>query len=387
MNKKINLLLVSLLITFSLFLYLTIHHYSVKLGLSGEGICSISAKLNCDAAAASSFAEIMGIPIAVLGGIFTLFLFGFILFLKFDWIQKSPYSFYTLRFMVGSAALVSLVMGLISLAIVKVVCPFCLGTYVFSFINLYLAWNLFKPIDGFSISNYFTEYRSHLIFLICIPIISWMASGMFLESYGLAELQKMIPEKIQQWKSGPEYAFNPTDGLVVNGTEKKITLVEFADFKCPHCKAASKTIDLFLKGNPQVNFIFKAYPLDGACNKAISSKGDGTRCTMAAWTMCAEKTQQRGLAMHHWLFDKQEELFQVMDLKTYLPQLAKDLNVDTKRLVECADSNETYELINRMADEGSAAKVQGTPTIYMNGRMLPNGQLIDVLKAAINEVK
>lgn len=387
MNKKINLLLASLLITFSLFIYLTIHHYSVKLGLSSDAICSISAKFNCDAAATSSFSEIFGVPIAILGGISSIFLCGLVLFLKMEWMQKTPYSLTTIRFMVGFAALASLVMALISLFIVKVVCPFCTATYVFSFLNLYLGWSLFQPKDSLQISNYFSEYKSHLIFLACIPIVSWMTAGMIQENYGLSEIKKIIPEKLYQWKNSEEYKFNPSEGLVIKGTEDKITVVEFADFKCPHCKVASTSLDLFLKGNPNVTFIFKPYPLDGACNKGLPNKGDGSRCTLAAWALCAEKTQQRGWDMHHWIFAKQEELFQAADMKPYLSEVEKDLKIDTKALAECSDSTETYDLINRLANEGTMAHVEGTPTIYMNGKKLPGGQLIDILKAAADEVK
>jgi protein-disulfide isomerase/uncharacterized membrane protein len=387
MNKKINLLLLSLLVTFSVFIYLSLHHYSVKLGLSENAICSISAKINCDAAATSSYAEVLGIPVAILGGIFSLFLFGLVLFIKMDWVNKSAYTLTTLRFMLSISALVSLVMGLISLIIIKVICPFCTATYILSFINLYLGWNLFVAAGKIDFKNYFSEYKSHLIFLICIPVVAWMVSGMALENYGLSEITKLIPEKINQWKNGVQNNFNLSEGLVIKGTTDKITLVEFADFKCPHCKAAAKTVDLFVQGNPDVTFVFKPYPLDGVCNKAMTQKGDGTRCTMAAWALCAEKTQKRGWDVHHWLFEKQEELFQVTDLKTVLGQLEKDLNIDVKSLTDCSDSNETYELLSRVAGEGSSAQVEGTPTMYMNGKKLPLGQLLDVLKAAAKEVR
>lgn len=388
MTKKINLLLVSLFVTLCVFIYLTTHHYAVKLGLSGDAICSISAKVNCDAAASSSYAELFGIPVAVLGAIFHAFLFGLVLFIKFDWMQRSKFALTTTRFMLSTAALVSLVMALISFTIVKVICPFCTATYVLSFISLFLGWNLFKAEDSsFSIAGYFNEYKSHLIFLALIPIFAWMTNGMLQENYGLAELKKAIPEKLYQWRNSIAFNFNPAEGLIVKGTSDKVTIVEFADFKCPHCKAASKTFDLFLKGNPDVTFIFKPYPLDGSCNKAIPQKGDGSRCTLAAWTLCAEKTQQKGWDLHHWIFERQEQLFQVTDLKSYLPELEKDLKIDTKALTECSDSNETYELIGRTTAEGIAAQVEGTPTVYVNGKKLSYGQVFDVLKAAVNEAK
>ena len=105
--KKINLLLISLVITIGVFAYLTIHHYEVKSGLgSGDSICSISSKINCDAAASSSYSEILRIPVAVLGCIFHLILFGFILFYKLGWNDESPYLKATIRFQLAFAAAV-----------------------------------------------------------------------------------------------------------------------------------------------------------------------------------------------------------------------------------------------------------------------------------------
>ena len=387
MNKKTNFLLLSLLLSIGLFVYLIIHHYAVKMGLSGNSLCSVSETLNCDAAATSSFSELFGIPVAVLGGIFSFLLFSFVLFLKFDWVGRSIFALTTIRFMLVVAAGTSVIMAVISLLYIKVACPFCIGTYILSFLQLYLGWNLFKSDDAIDLKQYVQDYKSHLIFLACIPILSWALTGMLKQSYGLDEVQKLIPEKLLQWKSSPEQTFNMADGLVRPGTDSKITIVEFADFKCSHCKTASHTIESFLKGNPQVTFIFKPFPLDGVCNNAIPTKGDGTRCTLAAWTLCAEKTQKRGWAVYHWIFEKQQQLLAVTDLKPYLSELEKDLRIDTAALIQCSDSNETFDLIKRAADEGAKAKVQGTPTIYMNNRKLPYGQFLDVLKAAAATIK
>ncbi len=386
MNKKMNALLVSLLVTVGLFVYLTLHHYAVKLGISADGICSINEKLNCDAAATSSFSELFGTPVAVLGGTFHFLLFGFILFLKFDWLEKTVYSQTTLRALLAIAAIVSVVMGLISIIYVKVYCPFCMATYVMSFINLALGWNLFLVSEKLQPRLFLNQYRAYFIFLVSIPVIAWMIAGMLQENNGLAEVKKMIPEKIEQWRSSPVYLFNSTDGLTRLGLAAKITVVEFADFKCPHCKNAATTIDSFMKGNPEVTFVFKPYPLDGNCNNAISTKGDGSRCTLAAWVLCAEKNDHRGWDLHHWIFKKQEELFQVTDFKPYLAELEKNFKIDTAKLTACSESNETYELIRHLADEGTKAQVNGTPTIFMNGKKLPYGQFPDVLKAAASEI-
>ena len=385
MNKKTKVLLISLLATIGVFIYLTLHHYSVKLGIGigGNSLCSISDKINCDAAAASSYAELLGIPIALLGAVFHLIVLGFVAFFSFGWIAPSSYLRNVLRFMLLTAAVTSVALGLVSTFIIKVACPFCVASYVLSFLNLFLGWNLVKHADDrFDFTNYFKDYKSYLYALISVPLLAWLFSSMFQKQYRLDEMKRYIPEKIAIWKAGTEYSFDPNTGLNKHIENARVTIVEFADFKCPHCKVASATLELFLNGRSDVNFIFKPYPLDGSCNAGLPQKGDGSRCTLAGFTLCAEKLNKKGFEMLHWLFERQEKIMPMSDVKSLLPEIEKDLGLDKAQLADCADSAETYEEIRRNAAEGNAANVEGTPTIYMNGKKLPWGQNLEVLKQA-----
>ncbi len=376
--------MISLVCTIAVFSYLTIHHYELKTGLGdSNSICSISSKINCDAAASSNYSEVLKVPVAILGGVFHLLLFGFVLFFKFGWTDASPYLQKTLRFKLQLAALVSIAMALISIFIIKAVCPFCIAGYALSFINLYFGWSLIEDTDmPFDVSQYFADYKSHLIFLLATPALSWVFSAMALEHYGLQDISKYVPEKIAIWQSGTVYSFDPNIGLSNEVQNAKYTLVEFADFKCPHCKVASNTISLFLKLRPDVKFIYKPYPLDGNCNPQVQQKGDGSRCQFAAYVLCAEKLNKNGLALTHWLFDNQSAFFEVSDAKSLLPKIQEKFNIDTKALSECADSAETYQTIKQSAEEGGKAQVEGTPTIYLNGKKLPWGHILEVLKTA-----
>lgn len=383
MTKKINLLLASIAISFAVFIYLGVHHYSLKTGLGGSSLCSISSKVNCDAAASSNFSEILNVPVAVLGGVFQLVLFCFVLGYKLGWVEASSYLRNTIRFQLGFSALVSIVMGVISIALVQVLCPFCIATYVLSFTSLFLGWSIVESTkDKFVLTNYFGEYKSHLISLALVPFLSWVVAGMTLKHYGLDQIAKYVPEKIAIWKASTEYSFDPNVGISNKVENPKYTLVEFADYKCPHCKAAGKTIELFLSTRNDVRFIFKPFPLDGTCNPNIQRKGDNSRCVFAAYTLCSEKLFQKGWEMNHWLFENQEKFFEVSDAKSILPQISEKFGFDTKALETCADSAETYDAIVKSAQEGVLANVEGTPTIYMNGKKLPWGQVLEVLKAA-----
>lgn len=383
MTKKSNLLIVSLLITIGLFTYLTIHHYALKVGLGSDSLCSISSNINCDAAATSSFAEIADIPIAILGGFFSFILLCFVGFYQLGFIESSTYLKNTVRTMLASAVAVSVVFGFVSFFVIKVLCPFCTATYVFALLNLFLGWNLVQDVgDKFDFKNYFGAYKSHIVALALIPFFSWVTAGMIEKNYGLDELNKYIPSWIAQWKASTEYAFDNNVGLTNNVTNPKYTLVEFADFKCPHCKVASQVIDTFLKGRSDVLFVFKPYPLDGNCNDGVTHKGDSSRCTLAAYTLCAEKIAKKGWSMHHWIFEHQERIIGVNDAKSLLPEIEKDLALDTKALAECADSAETFAEIKRGTQEGANAKVEGTPAIYMNGKFLPRAHILEVLRQA-----
>lgn len=387
MTKKQNLLIISLLVTIGLFVYLTVHHYATKLGLAGDSICSISATINCDAAAQSSYSELWGMPVSILGGMLHLILLGFVLAAKLDWMENSVYLKVSTRALLVLAALASVIMAIISFAVIKVICPFCTATYVFSIINLLLGWNAFEVSarPRFEIAQYFGNYRSHLISFALIPVFAWVASTMVQDNYGLNELKKIVPEKISQWRNAPAQDIDYATGISNKGTSSAI-IVEYADFKCPHCRDAAKTMSAFLKANPTAHIILKPYPLDGVCNfEEKMPKGDGSRCVLAGYALCAEKISQKGWDVQEWLFARQDEFISKTDVSSYLADFSKEFGLDPAAIGACASSAETYELLKKMTAEGSRAQVQGTPTVYLNKKKLPYGNILEVLKTAFKE--
>jgi protein-disulfide isomerase len=60
------------------------------------------------------------------------------------------------------------------------------------------------------------------------------------------------------------------------------------------------------------------------------------------------------------------------------------LNFDD--LKACMESPETHEHILTQARLGKTANVEGTPTIYANGKKLPRGQLIPVLESTYQTI-
>lgn len=386
MTKKINILLFTHLLSIATFIYLTVHHYSVKLGLGGASLCQLNAKFNCDTAALSSYSEIFNIPIASIGLSYHIVALSVLLLFKLGWLESTKSLAATIKGTAIFASLVSVVLFIVSMFSLQVICPFCLLSYVLAFIIMYLSWDIFKT-DSFTegFKDIFTHDKSYLSFFIAIPVLAWFGSGTINDSYGLSEIAKLVPEKVMQWQASPVQSFNYELGLTKGATASNSpTLIEFADFKCPHCKTASLAFKNVLRTNQNVKFIFKPYPLDGVCNTHIAQKGDGSRCELAGWALCGEKLFQKGWEVHDWIFENQELMAFSSDLAPYLEQLSKELNIDSAQLKLCSTSAETFALIQKTADEGQAAKITGTPTIFLNNKKLEGAQFTDILKGALN---
>jgi protein-disulfide isomerase len=148
----------------------------------------------------------------------------------------------------------------------------------------------------------------------------------------------------------------PIDGSPTRGPDDApVTLVEFADFECPHCREAVKLIDAVLEAHPgQVRVAYKTYTLP------FHARGEP-----AARAAFAAGAQGKFWEMEHQLFERQEHL-EDADLERY----ARVLKLDVARWKADMDSDAVK---NRVASDrklGEELKLKGTPTIYVNGREL-----------------
>jgi protein-disulfide isomerase/uncharacterized membrane protein len=372
--------------------YLTIHFYDLKYGTaSGGSICNINEVMNCDAVAASKYSALFGIPMALWGFATNLVLLYFLLVTRFNLVQdKEKTSRYTLM-LSGVTVIASVVMGLISTQMANL-CVFCISTYVLSilgFIFIFLgAWDVTVANLVEDFKDIFVSERWVLGFGIVIPVIAVVGNIMYLEGNGFSEIAKMSEQKVAYWNVAPAQTFDPNAGLIIfKGTgEPKMTIVEFADFRCPHCKHAAPALHAFTKSHPDVRFQFKPFPLDGTCNEAIQG-GDGISCGIAAAVMCAEQQVKKGWETHDYFFDNQEDVLRTQNLDKSLEAASKDLGLNLEDIKKCIQDPAMMESIRKMAKEGATAQIRGTPSVFVNSKLLEGGQLIPVLEAAYQSIK
>lgn len=151
------------------------------------------------------------------------------------------------------------------------------------------------------------------------------------------------------------------DGSPVQGSNAApVTIVEFADFTCPHCaKVAPGLAALYEANKGAVRIVYKFFVLGGMGHE----HGDA-----AARAGFAAFRQGKFWEMNHTMFSHQSEL-----APSKLEGYAKELNLNIAQYKTDADSKDASERIAKDRALAERLGVTGTPTLYINGRKYQQG--------------
>lgn len=146
----------------------------------------------------------------------------------------------------------------------------------------------------------------------------------------------------------------PLQGSPSRGPEEApVTLVEFADFECPHCQhLAPKLDEIWESRRGSVRFVYKFMPL------AVHPHSE-----IAARAAIAAQAQGKFWEMHHELFANGTHL-EESDLQGY----AKAIGLDIDRFLADLHSPATTARLQADLQLAQDLGVNGTPTLFINGR-------------------
>ena len=150
-----------------------------------------------------------------------------------------------------------------------------------------------------------------------------------------------------------------------------VTIVEFSDFQCPFCARSSPLIEEVLdKYGDKVRLVYKHFPLSIHPN-----------ARPAAIASMAAQEQGRFWEMHDVLFANSRDLG-----PEKLPEYARRAGLDVERFQQDLEKHgRAYDRrVSAEYKQGLEANVQGTPTIYVNGKKLRDRSL-EGFSAVIDE--
>jgi predicted DsbA family dithiol-disulfide isomerase len=180
--------------------------------------------------------------------------------------------------------------------------------------------------------------------------------GAYLLSRGVPpqSLGFLARERAKFFNEVPAQAFTYTDSPSLGSEKAKIVITEFAEFKCTYCEALSPILKkLVADSKGKVRLIFKHFPIKNHPGTLLTS-----RAAQAAYYQ-GKFWEMSALLYKH--FDKQSP----EDILGY----AKSLGMDVDRFRKDMEDPRIEQLIERDKMEGVRAKVVGTPTVFINGKM------------------
>jgi protein-disulfide isomerase len=159
-----------------------------------------------------------------------------------------------------------------------------------------------------------------------------------------------------------------------------VVLVMFSDFECPYCKVEAQMLRQNLISNypTQVRLYFIDFPLDKLHPWAKAAAIAG-RCVF-------HQDPASFWDYFDWIYGHQETIT-ADNLKSIVNIWSKGRkDIDTLQLNGCIDGKETEKEVEAEQAKGKELELEGTPTLFVNGRRIPNSMDWASLKATIDKV-
>jgi len=163
-----------------------------------------------------------------------------------------------------------------------------------------------------------------------------------------------------------------------------VTIVEFSDMQCPHCAKAAPVIEQLLAQEPEARFVFQNFPLpahnwaekaaayvDCVGRSSVGQSPVGQSSNDAVWKFI-QKT-----------FDDQANITEA-NIDEKLKAIATASGANGDEIAACAVKPDTKARVEASMALGKSVDVTGTPTLFINGRNVPGGTPLDLLKKLVD---
>ncbi|MGW5646815.1 DsbA family protein [Saccharopolyspora sp. NPDC003752] len=168
----------------------------------------------------------------------------------------------------------------------------------------------------------------------------------------------------------------PDSHVLTSAPDNKVTVVEFLDYQCPGCRSyysgLTKQVEKDYAG--KITFITRNFPL-----------GMHPLARPAAQAAEAAAVQGKYKEMYHALYDNYDAWAVAPDgqnistdeakARGLFDQYAQQLGLDLAKFHQDMNSPQVNAKIDADVADGEKAGVQGTPTIFINGKEFDAGNI------------
>jgi len=360
---------------------LWIHRGLAVTGGQYTSFCTIDETVNCDVVLSSSYAYLLGLPVAA-WGLAAYALVGGLAFAAWRAERFTKRLQVSLAaFLLASAcALFSLYLAAIAIFVLRAVCLLCTALYIVTGGLVAATWLGYRHLRAECLGPGLSRVRfAGRTRLVLGGVGLWLTAVLaavgyeVLGSRGTPDTLSEIAERepgFYRWYMQQPLQSIPADGGQFKGSERApVTIVEFSDFECGHCAKAYRVLkEIFPRYRSQIRLVFRHFPLDSSCNSSVQRPLHRYGCAAAIAAECAAE-QGRFWEYHDMLFENQARL-DPASLLAY----AQELRLDMGRFQACMKSDAARSRVLRDVAEGMRLGIDSTPTFFVNGRTI-RGQL------------
>lgn len=156
---------------------------------------------------------------------------------------------------------------------------------------------------------------------------------------------------------------DPNSGVAIGPEDAAVTIYDFSDYLCPHCRDFNAMVGKLLRRN---------YAVPGGPLRWVSYEFPLGERSLPA-TVAAHCAEQQGKywEMHDMIFAKVESWSTETNPTGKFVDIAKDIGMDTGAFRECLDKRDGVSRILASKQYGVELGVTGTPTVFVNGQPVP----------------
>lgn len=319
-------------------------HYRAHAQAASSSFCSLGEHLDCASVALSTYSVWLGVPVPLWG------LLGFCSIGVAAWRLSS-----WLVPLALLATLASVGLLLVELLGIGAACLLCEGVHALSLGLLLLGWRAKRvgALAGFRAPD--------ALYALAPAVGVLLALRLFLPPYwGVFGWREVIP-----YAQGT----TPEGDAWLGAAEPKLSVLEFVDYTCPHCKAASARTLRALARHPSELRVVRAYFPRSPCDEQTAAN-----CLPVRVAACAGE-QGKFWQADRYLFEHVR-----WDRELDRTRVADDLMLERERFMACLDRPDV--VARAAADWKRARKLRlpGTPYYVVDGKKLSEAEVARLIQ-------
>ncbi len=156
------------------------------------------------------------------------------------------------------------------------------------------------------------------------------------------------------------------DGPYRGSASKDLEIVEFADFQCPHCKAAQADMDQMVTDFPKARIVFQVFPIAAIHPESLRA---------AEYGVCVNKLAGSTAFFQYAdaVYNGQDSLATPDGATLTLNSAVVKVGLQPAKVMACAAEPDVKATVDQSLKLASDLGINEVPTLVINGREIPVG--------------